>query len=143
MCEQYQTVIFFRCGRIHSDDLHPRGHFGPGEVKYFPKIDTGAGPDTRPIVIDLRDLIERVPDHEFLTNDAKVVRSSAQIIYQIIDPVKYVINSRNPITSTKLLCATLMVELGSKNSFKDLFLNKKELANQILVSILLYFEIFF
>ena len=133
-------VIIFRCGRLHSDKEHPNCQFGPGLVKYYPNVDTGFYPKSPPIKIDLRDQLARVPEHEFLTADAKVLRSSATIIYQIIHPVKFVLNVRDALGSTILLCSSIMLDIGSKNNFDDLFQNKKEIAKQILV---LFYKWFF
>lgn len=113
--------------------MHPNGQFGPGEVKYFPKIDTGLTADSPPIKIDLRDQLSEIPAHEFLTADGKLVKSKASFVYQIIDPVKFLINVRDALGSTKQLCATIMLDIGSKNNFHDLFENKKRLAKEILV----------
>lgn len=134
-------MIIFRCGRLHSDKDHPNCRFGPGQVTYYPEIDTGFAPKTPPVKIDLRDQIAYVPEHEFLTSDAKVVRSSATIVYQIIHPVKFVLNVRDALGSTILLCSSIMLEIGSKNNFSDLFQNKRELSKEILVKC--FFKVFF
>ena len=101
------------------------------KVYYFPKIDSGPTPGSPPYKFDIRDNQLILPDQEYLTADMRIIKAGIKLYYNITSPADFFGNVRDALGSAKLMFYVKLRNMVTRNTFDELFHNKKQLSEEL------------
>ena len=85
--------------------------------------------------ISLRNQIIVIAIQEVITADPRIVTMIPVVFCQIIDPIKYTINVREPDLLIKKICSSLLRDHVGNMTYESLKGNKNQLQNTLQVSV--------
>ena len=121
--QEYERGIIFRLGRVLA---HPKG---PGLFFIIP-----FGID-RMVKVNLQTVAMNVPPQDVITRDNVTVRVDAVIYFQVIDPLKAVVNIQNYLFGTSQVAQTTLRAVLGKVDLDDL-LSQRERINEELARVI-------
>ncbi len=110
--QEYERGVIFRLGRV-------MGAKGPGLFFIIPVID-------RMIKANLQTVTMDVPPQEAITKDNVTVRVSAVIYFNVVDPVKAVVNIQNYLFGTSQVAQTTLRSIIGQVELDELLVNREE-----------------
>ena len=108
--------------------------FGPGNVEYYPKIDTGNKLGTKPNLIKLYDTQTPLSPLQCYTKDWKLIKVEALLVYNKFRPVHGLVNIQDPLMCTLLMCTSIIRDVCANANLADLLANKSQLAQIVKVN---------
>ena len=108
--------------------------FGPGNVEYYPKIDTGNKLGTKPNLIKLHDIQTPLSPIQCYTRDWKIVKIETLLVYNIFRPVHGLVNIQDPLMCTLVMCTSIIRDACANVNLADLFAKKAQLAQVVKVN---------
>ena len=113
--QEYERGVIFRLGRVV-------GARGPGLILLIPIIERMQKVDLRVITMD-------VPAQETITNDNVTMKVNAIVYFQVVDPVKAIINILDYIRATSQLSQTTLRSIMGQSQLDEI-LAKRDEVNQ-------------
>ena len=117
--QEYERGIVFRLGRVVP---HPKG---PGLFFILP-----FGID-RMIKVNLQTVTMNVPPQDVITRDNVTVRVDAVIYFQVVDPVKAVVNVQQYLLATSQVAQTTLRAILGKVDLDDLLSERDRINDEL------------
>jgi regulator of protease activity HflC (stomatin/prohibitin superfamily) len=115
--QEYERGVIFRLGRVI-------GAKGPGLFFIIPIID-------RMVKTTLRTVTMDVPPQEAITKDNVTVRVNAVIYFNVMDPVRSVVNIENYIFGTSQVAQTTLRSIIGQVELDELLVGREQLNQQL------------
>jgi regulator of protease activity HflC (stomatin/prohibitin superfamily) len=117
--QEYERGIVFRLGRVVQ---HPKG---PGLFFILP-----FGID-RMVKVNLQTVTMNVPPQDVITRDNVTVRVDAVIYFQVVDPVKAVVNVQQYLLATSQVAQTTLRAILGKVDLDDLLSERDRINDEL------------
>src|SRR5688572_4560565 len=108
--QEYERGVIFRLGRV-------MGAKGPGLFFIIPIID-------RMVKVNLQTVTMDIPPQEAITKDNVTVRVNAVTYFNVIDPVKAVVNIQNYLFGTSQVAQTTLRSIIGQIQLDELLINR-------------------
>jgi regulator of protease activity HflC (stomatin/prohibitin superfamily) len=115
--QEYERGVIFRLGRI-------MGAKGPGLFLILPVID-------RMVKVNLQTVTMDIPPQEAITKDNVTVRVNAVTYFNVVDPVKAVVNIQNYVFGTSQVAQTTLRSIIGSIDLDDLLINRDEVNQRL------------
>ncbi|MDP8978161.1 MAG: slipin family protein [Actinomycetota bacterium] len=116
--QEYERGVIFRLGRVIA------GAKGPGLFFIIPIID-------RMVKVNLQTITVNVPSQEIITRDNVTVRVDAVAYFNVVEPVKSVVNIQNYFFGTSQVCQTTLRSVCGTAELDELLAERERLNSQI------------
>ena len=116
--QEYERGVIFRLGRVVS------GAKGPGLFFIIPIID-------RMVKVNLQTVTVNVPSQEIITRDNVTVRVDAVAYFNVVDPVRAIINIQNYLFATSQVAQTTLRSVCGTAELDELLSERDRLNAQI------------
>jgi regulator of protease activity HflC (stomatin/prohibitin superfamily) len=120
--QEYERGVIFRLGRVLA------GAKGPGLFFIIPFID-------RMVKVNLQTVTMNVPPQDVITRDNVTVRVDAVIYFQVVQPVRAVVEIQNYLLGTSQIAQTTLRSILGKAELDELLARREELNEQLQVVI--------
>ncbi|MBW3603179.1 MAG: slipin family protein [Actinobacteria bacterium] len=116
--QEYERGVIFRLGRVIA------GAKGPGLFFIIPIVD-------RMVKVNLQTMTVNVPSQEIITRDNVTVRVDAVAYFNVVEPVKSVVNIQNYFFGTSQVCQTTLRSVCGTAELDELLAERERLNGQI------------
>jgi regulator of protease activity HflC (stomatin/prohibitin superfamily) len=116
--QEYERGVIFRLGRVLA------GAKGPGLFFIIPIID-------RMVKVNLQTVTMNVPPQDIITRDNVTVRVDAVIYFNVVDPVRAVVEIQNYLVGTSQIAQTTLRSILGKAELDELLAKREELNDQL------------
>jgi regulator of protease activity HflC (stomatin/prohibitin superfamily) len=116
--QEYERGVIFRLGRVIA------GAKGPGLFFIIPIID-------KMQKVNLQTVTMNVPQQDVITRDNVTVRVDAVVYFNVVEPVKAVVNVQNYLFATSQVCQTTLRSVCGTAELDELLAERERLNNQI------------
>jgi regulator of protease activity HflC (stomatin/prohibitin superfamily) len=116
--QEYERGVIFRLGRVLA------GAKGPGLFLIIPFID-------RMVKVNLQTVTMNVPPQDIITRDNVTVRVDAVIYFNVVEPVKAVVEIQNYLIGTSQIAQTTLRSILGKAELDELLAKREELNDQL------------
>ncbi|CAN5310463.1 SPFH domain-containing protein [soil metagenome] len=116
--QEYERGVIFRLGRVIA------GAKGPGLFFIIPIID-------RMVKVNLQTITVNVPSQEIITRDNVTVRVDAVAYFNVVEPVKAVVNIQDYFFGTSQVCQTTLRSVCGTAELDELLAERERLNSQI------------
>lgn len=116
--QEFERGVIFRLGRVIS------GAKGPGLFFIIPVID-------KMVKVNLQTVTVNVPSQEVITRDNVTVRVDAVAYFNVVDPVRAIINIQNYLFATSQVCQTTLRSVCGTAELDELLGERDRLNAQI------------
>jgi regulator of protease activity HflC (stomatin/prohibitin superfamily) len=116
--QEYERGVIFRLGRVLA------GAKGPGLFLIIPFID-------RMVKVNLQTVTMNVPPQDIITRDNVTVRVDAVIYFNVVDPVRAVVEIQNYLLGTSQIAQTTLRSILGKADLDDLLAKREDLNDQL------------
>lgn len=116
--QEYERGVIFRLGRVIA------GAKGPGLFFIIPIID-------RMVKVNLQTVTVNVPSQEVITRDNVTVRVDAVAYFNVVDPVKAVVNIQNYMFGTSQIAQTTLRSVCGTAELDELLAERARLNAEI------------
>jgi regulator of protease activity HflC (stomatin/prohibitin superfamily) len=116
--QEYERGVIFRLGRVLP------GAKGPGLFFIIPFID-------RMVKVNLQTVTMNVPPQDIITRDNVTVRVDAVIYFNVVDPVRAVVEIQNYLLGTSQIAQTTLRSILGKADLDDLLAKREDLNDQL------------
>lgn len=110
--QEYERGVIFRLGRVI-------GAKGPGLFFIIPIID-------RMVKVNLQTVTMDIPPQEAITKDNVTVRVNAVTYFNVVDPVKAVVNIQNYLFGTSQIAQTTLRSIIGQIHLDELLINRDD-----------------
>ncbi len=111
--QEYERGVIFRLGRIVA------GAKGPGLFFIIPIVD-------RMVKVNLQTFTLDIPPQEAITKDNVTVRVNAVAYFNVVDPVKSVVNIRDYVFGTSQIAQTTLRSIIGQIQLDELLINRDD-----------------
>jgi regulator of protease activity HflC (stomatin/prohibitin superfamily) len=115
--QEYERGVIFRLGRV-------TGAKGPGLFFIIPIID-------RMVKVNLQTVTMDIPPQEAITKDNVTVRVNAVTYFNVVDPVKAVVNIQNYLFGTSQVAQTTLRSIIGQIDLDDLLINRDDVNQRL------------
>jgi regulator of protease activity HflC (stomatin/prohibitin superfamily) len=115
---EYERGVIFRLGRVIA------GAKGPGLFFIIPFID-------KMVKVNLQTVTQNVPSQDVITRDNVTVRVDAVVYFNVVAPVKAVVNIQNYLFGTSQVCQTTLRSVCGTADLDELLSERERLNSQI------------
>ena len=115
---EYERGVIFRLGRVVA------GAKGPGLFFIIPFVD-------KMVKVNLQTVTQNVPAQDVITRDNVTVRVDAVVYFNVVDPVKAVVNIQNYNFGTSQVCQTTLRSVCGTADLDELLSERDRLNTQI------------
>jgi len=115
--QEYERGVIFRLGRV-------MGAKGPGLFFIIPIID-------RMVKVNLQTFTLDIPPQEAITKDNVTVRVNAVTYFNVVEPVKSVINIQNYVFATSQVAQTTLRSIIGQIQLDELLINRDEVNQRL------------
>jgi regulator of protease activity HflC (stomatin/prohibitin superfamily) len=116
--QEYERGVIFRLGRVIA------GAKGPGLFFIIPVID-------KMEKVNLQTVTMNVPQQDVITRDNVTVRVDAVVYFNVVEPVKAVVNVQNYLFATSQVCQTTLRSVCGTAELDELLAERDRLNSQI------------
>ena len=116
--QEYERGVIFRLGRVIA------GAKGPGLFFIIPIVD-------RMVKVNLQTITVNVPSQEIITRDNVTVRVDAVAYFNVVEPVKAVVNIQDYFFGTSQVCQTTLRSVCGTAELDELLAERERLNSQI------------
>ncbi len=116
--QEYERGVIFRLGRVLA------GAKGPGLFFIIPVID-------RVVKVNLQTVTMNVPPQDIITRDNVTVRVDAVIYFNVVDPVKAIVEIQNYLLGTSQIAQTTLRSILGKAELDELLAKREDLNDQL------------
>ena len=116
--QEYERGVIFRLGRVLPAAK------GPGLFFIIPFID-------RMVKVNLQTVTMNVPPQDVITRDNVTVRVDAVIYFQVVEPVRAVVEIQNYLLGTSQIAQTTLRSILGKAELDELLARREELNEQL------------
>jgi regulator of protease activity HflC (stomatin/prohibitin superfamily) len=116
--QEYERGVIFRLGRVIA------GAKGPGLFFIIPVID-------KMVKVNLQTVTVNVPSQEVITRDNVTVRVDAVAYFNVVEPVKAVVNIQNYMFGTSQVCQTTLRSVCGTAELDELLAERERLNGEI------------
>ncbi|CAN5880113.1 MAG: slipin family protein [Euzebyales bacterium] len=116
--QEYERGVIFRLGRVIA------GAKGPGLFFIIPMID-------KMQKVNLQTVTMNVPQQDVITRDNVTVRVDAVVYFNVIEPVKAVVNVQNYLFATSQVCQTTLRSVCGTAELDELLAERERLNAEI------------
>ncbi|MGH8909485.1 MAG: slipin family protein [Egibacteraceae bacterium] len=116
--KEYERGVIFRLGRVVS------GAKGPGLFFIIPVID-------KLVRVNLQTVTQNVPSQDVITRDNVTVRVDAVVYFNVVEPIKAVVNIQNYLFGTSQVCQTTLRSVCGTAELDELLAERDRLNSQI------------
>jgi regulator of protease activity HflC (stomatin/prohibitin superfamily) len=116
--QEYERGVIFRLGRVIA------GAKGPGLFFIIPVID-------KMEKVNLQTVTMNVPQQDVITRDNVTVRVDAVVYFNVVEPVKAVVNVQNYLFATSQVCQTTLRSVCGTAELDELLAERERLNNEI------------
>ncbi|MGI9018893.1 MAG: slipin family protein [Euzebya sp.] len=116
--QEFERGVIFRLGRVVS------GAKGPGLFFIIPIID-------KMVKVNLQTVTVNVPSQEVITRDNVTVRVDAVAYFNVVDPVRAIINIQNYLFATSQVAQTTLRSVCGTAELDELLSERERLNGQI------------
>ncbi|MGH8931538.1 MAG: slipin family protein [Egibacteraceae bacterium] len=116
--KEYERGVIFRLGRVIA------GAKGPGLFFIIPFID-------KMQKVNLQTVTQNVPSQDVITRDNVTVRVDAVVYFNVVEPVKAVVNIQNYLFGTSQVCQTTLRSVCGTADLDELLSERERLNSQI------------
>jgi regulator of protease activity HflC (stomatin/prohibitin superfamily) len=120
--QEYERGVIFRLGRVLA------GAKGPGLFFIIPFID-------RMVKVNLQTVTMNVPPQDIITRDNVTVRVDAVIYFNVVDPVRAVVEIQNYLLGTSQIAQTTLRSILGKAELDELLAKRETLNDQLQIVI--------
>ena len=111
--QEYERGVIFRLGRIIA------GAKGPGLFFIIPIVD-------RMVKVNLQTFTLDIPPQEAITKDNVTVRVNAVAYFNVVDPIKSVVNIRDYLFGTSQIAQTTLRSIIGQIQLDELLINRDD-----------------
>lgn len=111
--QEYERGVIFRLGRVI-------GAKGPGLFLIIPVID-------RMVKVNLQTITMDIPPQDIITRDNVTIRVNAVTYFNVIEPVRSVVNVQNHIFATSQIAQTTLRSIIGQVSLDDILTQRDEI----------------
>ncbi|MGH2760764.1 MAG: slipin family protein [Actinomycetota bacterium] len=115
--QEYERGVIFRLGRV-------MGAKGPGLFFIIPIID-------RMVKVNLQTVTMDIPPQEAITRDNVTVRVNAVTYFNVVDPVKAVVNIQNYLFGTSQVAQTTLRSIIGQIQLDELLINRDDVNQRL------------
>ena len=115
--QEYERGVIFRLGRV-------TGAKGPGLFFIIPIID-------RMVKVNLQTVTMDIPPQEAITRDNVTVRVNAVTYFNVVDPVKAVVNIQNYLFGTSQVAQTTLRSIIGQIDLDELLINRDDVNQRL------------
>jgi regulator of protease activity HflC (stomatin/prohibitin superfamily) len=116
--QEYERGVIFRLGRVIA------GAKGPGLFFIVPVID-------KMEKVNLQTVTMNVPQQDVITRDNVTVRVDAVVYFNVVEPVKAVVNVQNYLFATSQVCQTTLRSVCGTAELDELLAERERLNGEI------------
>ncbi|HEX9891572.1 MAG TPA: slipin family protein [Actinomycetota bacterium] len=116
--QEYERGVIFRLGRVLA------GAKGPGLFFIIPIID-------RMVKVNLQTVTMNVPPQDIITRDNVTIRVDAVIYFNVVQPVKAIVEIQNYLMGTSQIAQTTLRSILGKAELDDLLAHREDLNDQL------------
>jgi regulator of protease activity HflC (stomatin/prohibitin superfamily) len=116
--QEFERGVIFRLGRVIS------GAKGPGLFFIIPIID-------KMVKVNLQTVTVNVPSQEVITRDNVTVRVDAVAYFNVVEPIRAIINIQNYLFATSQVCQTTLRSVCGTAELDELLSERERLNAQI------------
>ena len=116
--KEYERGVIFRLGRVIA------GAKGPGLFLIIPIID-------KMVKVNLQTVTVNVPSQEVITRDTVTVRVDAVAYFNVVEPVKSVVNIQNYGYATSQVCQTTLRSVCGTAELDEVLAERERLNDEI------------
>jgi regulator of protease activity HflC (stomatin/prohibitin superfamily) len=116
--QEYERGVIFRLGRVIA------GAKGPGLFFIIPMID-------KMQKVNLQTVTMNVPQQDVITRDNVTVRVDAVVYFNVIEPVRAVVNVQNYLFATSQVCQTTLRSVCGTAELDELLAERERLNAEI------------
>ncbi len=116
--QEYERGVIFRLGRVIS------GAKGPGLFFIIPIID-------KMEKVNLQTVTMNVPQQDVITRDNVTVRVDAVVYFNVVEPVKSVVNVQNYLFATSQVCQTTLRSVCGTAELDELLAERERFNSEI------------
>jgi regulator of protease activity HflC (stomatin/prohibitin superfamily) len=116
--QEYERGVIFRLGRVLAAAK------GPGLFFIIPVID-------RVVKVNLQTVTMNVPPQDIITRDNVTVRVDAVIYFNVVDPVKAIVEIQNYLLGTSQIAQTTLRSILGKAELDELLAKREDLNDQL------------
>lgn len=116
--QEFERGVIFRLGRVVS------GAKGPGLFFIIPIID-------KMVKVNLQTIAVNVPSQEIITRDNVTVRVDAVAYFNVVDPIRAIINIQNYLFATSQVAQTTLRSVCGTAELDELLSERDRLNGQI------------
>jgi regulator of protease activity HflC (stomatin/prohibitin superfamily) len=117
--KEYERGVIFRLGRVIA------GAKGPGLIFIIPLVD-------KMVKVNLQTVTVNVPSQEVITRDNVTVRVDAVAYFNVVEPIRAVINIQNYLYATSQVAQTTLRSVCGTAELDELLSERERLNAQIL-----------
>ena len=114
---EYERGVIFRLGRVI-------GAKGPGLFFVFPIID-------KMVKVNLQTVTMDIPPQDIISKDNVTVRVNAVTYFNVVDPVKAVINVQNYLFATSQIAQTTLRSILGQVELDELLINRDDINSRL------------
>ncbi len=114
---EYERGVIFRLGRV-------MGAKGPGLFFIIPVID-------KMVKVNLQTVTMDIPPQDVITKDNVTVRVNAVTYFNVIDPIKAVVNIQNYLFATSQVAQTTLRSILGQVELDELLTNRDQINDQL------------
>ena len=115
---EYQRGVVFRLGRVR------KGPKGPGLILVFWPVD-------RMVRVSLRIVAQEVPEQDIITRDNVSVRVTAVVYFQVVDPMKAILEVETYLFATSQLSQTTLRSVLGQAEMDELLSARDEINHRL------------
>jgi regulator of protease activity HflC (stomatin/prohibitin superfamily) len=116
--KEFERGVIFRLGRVIA------GAKGPGLFLIIPVID-------KMVKVNLQTVTVNVPSQEVITRDNVTVRVDAVAYFNVVEPVKSVVNIQNYMFGTSQICQTTLRSVCGRAELDEVLAERDRLNDEI------------
>ncbi len=116
--QEYERGVIFRLGRVLAAAK------GPGLFFIIPFID-------RMVKVNLQTVTMNVPPQDIITRDNVTIRVDAVIYFNVVQPIKAVVEIQNYLVGTSQIAQTTLRSILGKAELDELLAKREELNDQL------------
>ena len=120
--QEYERGVIFRLGRVLAAAK------GPGLFFIIPFVD-------RMVKVNLQTVTMNVPPQDIITRDNVTVRVDAVIYFNVVDPVRAVVEIQNYLLGTSQIAQTTLRSILGKAELDELLAKRETLNDQLQIVI--------
>jgi regulator of protease activity HflC (stomatin/prohibitin superfamily) len=116
--QEYERGVIFRLGRVLA------GAKGPGLFFIIPIVD-------RMVKVNLQTVTMNVPPQDIITRDNVTIRVDAVIYFNVVDPVRAIVEIQNYLMGTSQIAQTTLRSILGKAELDELLARREDLNDQL------------